>query len=93
MTAYAWALAARTGGRPMVFGALALVLGIAVLLIDERYLRTGAAVMTCVVSAVLAVMVTVPAERFVTVARECTFAVLVAALGAWRPSASSPSSR
>ncbi len=28
-TAYAWALAARTGGRPVVFGGLALALGVA----------------------------------------------------------------
>ena len=29
VTAYSWGLAARTGGRPVVFGALALVLGVA----------------------------------------------------------------
>ena len=34
-----------------IFGALALALGAAVLALDESYLRTGAAVMTCVVSA------------------------------------------
>jgi hypothetical protein len=82
VTAYTWALAARTGGRPVVFGGLALALGIAVVLTDESYLRTGAAVMTCVVSAVLAVMVTVPAEHFARVARECSLAVVVAAIGA-----------
>ena len=82
VSAYTWGLAARTGGRPVVFGGLALVLGVAVLLTDESYLRTGAAVMTCVVSAVLAVMVTVPGERFVEAARECCLAVLVAAIGA-----------
>lgn len=81
VTAYSWALAARTGGRPMVFGGLSLALGVAVLLTDESYLRTGAAVMTCVVSAVLAVMVTVPAEHFARVARECFLAVVVAAIG------------
>lgn len=82
VTSYSWALAGRTGGRPVVFGALALALGVAVLLVDEPALRTGAAVMTCVVSAVFAVMVTVPGERFAEVARECTLAVLVAAVGA-----------
>lgn len=82
VTAYSWALAARTGGRPVVFGVLALGLGVAVLVVDESYLRTGAAVMTCVVSAVLAVMVTVPGEQFLRVARECALAVLVAAIGA-----------
>jgi hypothetical protein len=81
-TAYTWALAARTGGRPVVFGALALALGAGVLWTDEAYLRTGAAVMTCVISAVLAVMATVPAVRFMWAARECCVAVLIAAVGA-----------
>lgn len=81
-SAYAWALAARTGGRPVVFGSLALVLGVAVLVLDDRRLSTGAAVLTCVVSAVLAVMATVPAVRFVTAARESVIAVLIAAVGA-----------
>jgi hypothetical protein len=82
VTAYTWGLAGRTGGRPVVFGGLALLLAVGVLLTDESYLRTGAAVMTCVVSAVLAVMVTVPGEHFARVARECCLAVLVAAIGA-----------
>jgi hypothetical protein len=75
-------LAARTGGRPVVFGALALALGVAVVVVDDERLRTGAAVLTCVVSAVLAVMATVPAVRFVQAARETVIAVLVAAVGA-----------
>ena len=82
VTAYAWALAARTGGRPVVFGALALVLGVGVLALDQDYLRTGAAVMTCVVSAVLGVMATTPAVQFMRAARECAVAVLVAGIGA-----------
>jgi hypothetical protein len=82
VTAYSWGLAARTGGRPVVFGALALVLGVLVLVLDQDYLRTGAAVMTCVVSAVLGVMATTPAVRFARAAQECVVAVLVAAVGA-----------
>jgi hypothetical protein len=82
VTAYTWALAARTGGRPVVFGALALVLGLAVVGLDQDYLRTGAAVLTCVVSAVLAVMATTPAVRFWQAARECVVAVLIASVGA-----------
>ena len=82
VTAYSWALAARTGGRPIVFGALTLGIGVLVLVVDQSYLRTGAAVMTCVVSAVLAVMVTVPGEHFARVARECVLAVVVASVGA-----------
>ena len=81
-TAYTWSLAARTGGRPLVFGGLALVVGIAVLALDEDYLRTGAAVMTCVVTAVFAVMATVPAPRYIHAIRECVIAVLLSAIGA-----------
>lgn len=79
---YTWALAARTGGRPLVFGGLALLLGVLAVVLDEDALRTGAAVLTCVVSAVLAVMGTVPARRFHQAARECALALLVAAVGA-----------
>lgn len=82
VTAYTWALAARTGGRPAVFGTLALVVGVLVLLLDDDRGRTGAAVMTCAVAAVLAVMTTVPAKRFREAARECTIAVAVASVGA-----------
>jgi hypothetical protein len=82
VTAYAWGLAARTGGRPVVFGTLALAIGSLALVLDQDYLRTGAAVMTCVVSAVLAVMATTPAVRFLPAARECVVAVLLAGVGA-----------
>lgn len=82
VTAYSWALAARTGGRPVVVGLVALVLGVVVVVSDDDSLRTGAAVLTCVVSAVLAVMATVPAVRFVHVVREVVIAVAVAAVGA-----------
>lgn len=80
-TAYTWGIAARTGGRPWIFGGVALAIGLAVLITDRDQLRTGAAVMTCVVSAVLAVMATTPAVRFVRAARECVVAVLIAAIG------------
>jgi len=81
-TAYSWALAARTGGRPMVFGGLALALGVAVLVSDLDALRTGAAVMTCVVTAVLGVVATVPAVTSLKAAREAVIAVSIAAVGA-----------
>jgi hypothetical protein len=79
---YSWALAARTGGRPVVFGSLAVVIGAVVLVLDEDSLRTGAAVMTCVVTSVLAVMATVPAVRFIHAVRECVVAVLLSGVGA-----------
>jgi hypothetical protein len=81
-TAYSWGLAARTGGRPVIFGGVALVVGAAAIGLDRDLLTTGAAVMTCVVSAVFAVMITVPAVRTLQAAREAVIAVLVAAVGA-----------
>jgi hypothetical protein len=81
-TAYVWALAARTGGRPLVFAGLTLAVGLVVLALDEDYLRTGAAVMTCVVAAVFGVMATVPAVRYLEAVRECVIAVLISAVGA-----------
>lgn len=75
--AYTWALAARTGGRPFVFGTLAGVLGIVVLVGDTQTLRTGAAVMTCTVGAALGVMATVPARRFLHAAREVLIALVL----------------
>ena len=80
--AFTWALAARTGGRPVVFGTLAVAIGVAVLVLDDDRLRTGAAAWTCVVAAVLAVMGTVPARRLRHAAREALLATLVASVGA-----------
>ena len=81
-TAYTWVLAARTGGRPIVFTLLTLIVGAATLALDRDELRTGAAVVTAVIAAVLAVVITVPAVRFVDAARETCIAVGVAGLGA-----------
>lgn len=82
-TAYSWALAVRTGGRPIVVGVLALVLGLIAVISDDDSLRTGAAVLTCVVSAVFAVMATVPAVRFVQSVREVVIALVIAGVGAF----------
>ncbi len=79
---YTWALAARTGGRPVIFGLLAIGLGLGVVLTDYDVARTGAAVLTAAVAAVLAVMATVPAAGFLVAVRECAVAVVVAAIGA-----------
>jgi hypothetical protein len=81
-TAYAWALAARVGGRPVLFGTVALVAGVLAVVLDLTWLRTGAAVATCVVAAVLGVMATVPAVRFRQAARECLVAIVIAGVGA-----------
>lgn len=89
-TAYAWGLAARTGGRPVVFSLLTVVLGGVVVALDEDALRSGAAVVTAVLTAVFAVMVTVPAPRYFGAVRETLVALLVSVIGSmatlgWSP--------
>jgi hypothetical protein len=81
--AYTVALATRTGGRPIVFGALVLVIGVLALWTDTDRLRTGAALLTSILAAVLAVMLTAPAVRFWQAVREVLIAVLVAGVGAF----------
>lgn len=81
-TTFSAALAARTGGRPFVFGALALTVGLVAVLSDQDVLLTGAAVSTSAVAAVLGVMFTVPASGFLASARECVVALVVAGVGA-----------
>ena len=80
---FAFGLAARTGGRPVVAGALALLLALGALLTAIPVLLAAAAVTTATVGAVLGVMVTCPAARFGAVARECLVAVLVAVVAAF----------
>ncbi|MCH1865564.1 hypothetical protein [Nocardioides sp. CFH 31398] len=82
-SAYSWALAARTGGRPVLFGSLAAVLATTAVVTDLDELRTGAAVLTCTVGAVLGVMVTVPARRFRVAVREVLVATVIGAVGAF----------
>jgi hypothetical protein len=76
------ALAARTGGRPYVFGTLALLIGVGVVVVDRPVLLTGAAASTCVVAAVLAIVATVPAVTALGAAREAILAGMIAAVGA-----------
>ena len=57
-------------------------MGVVTLATDQDYLRTGAAVTTCVVAAVLGVMATVPAVRFLHVVRECVIAMSISGVGA-----------
>ena len=81
-TALAWLLAARTSGRPLVAAVLALGLGVAAVLVGGRVLPTGAAVMTCALGGVYAVMATVPAVTFPRAVREVLFAALVSCVTA-----------
>jgi hypothetical protein len=80
-TAYVYGLAARAGGRPIVYSLLALLVGVGVAVLGQEQLRTGAAVMLAAVAAVLGVVGTTPARRFSRAVRECLTAVLVAAIG------------
>ncbi len=82
VTALSWLLATRTAGRALISAGLALSLGVASLLIGGRILPTGAAVMTCVVGSVYAVMVTVPAITWWKAVRETLIASLVATVTA-----------
>lgn len=81
-TTYTSLLAARTGGRPLVFGGLALLCGLVAVLSDQDVLLTGAAVCTSALAAVLGVMITVPASGFLAAVRECAVALVCAGIGA-----------
>ncbi|QCX28910.1 hypothetical protein [Nocardioides jishulii] len=80
---YAWAVMARTGGRQVVFSALAVAIGVTAVVSDVEVLRSGAAVLTCVVSGLLAVVITVPARTFPAAVREVVVATAVASVGAF----------
>jgi hypothetical protein len=79
---YTSALSLRSGGRPWVYGLLAVLMGVVALWLDQDFLRNGAAVLTAIVSAVFAVTATVPAVRFGQAVREVLIAVAIAAGGA-----------
>ncbi|GAB3014926.1 hypothetical protein GCM10011376_06970 [Nocardioides flavus (ex Wang et al. 2016)] len=82
-TALSWLLATRTAGRALISAGLALALGVAAVVVGGRVLPTGAAVMTCVVGSVYAVMVTVPAVTGLKAMREACIAALVATVTAF----------
>jgi len=84
---FAFALAVRTGGRPVVVGALTLALSLAAVLTGKPVLLAAAAVSTATIGAVLGVMVTKPAARVPGVARECLLAVAVALAAAFAANA------
>lgn len=83
VTALSWLLATRTAGRALISAGLALALGVASLVVGGRVLPTGAAVMTCVVGSVYAVMITVPAVTGLKAMREALIAALVATVTAF----------
>ena len=82
VTSLAWLLAKRTGGRAVVAAGLALTLGVASVLVGGEVLPTGAAVMTCAVGGVYAVMATIPAITFWRSVREVVGATVISGLTA-----------
>lgn len=80
---FTYALAARIGGRPILYGILALIFGGTVIMFEDgHFLRGGAAILTAMVTGVLAVMGTVPAVTFPKAARETMIAVGLSCVGA-----------
>ncbi|MGH3443820.1 MAG: hypothetical protein ACRDPB_00460 [Nocardioidaceae bacterium] len=75
---YAFALAARTGGRPVPWSLLTLVLSVVAAVTRLPVLLAGAAVCTAVLGALLGVMLTVPVARYWRVVLECLLAIVVA---------------
>lgn len=82
-TLFSVGLAARTGGRPFVTGALALTLSGAAVLTATPVLLAAATVATAVVAAILAVMSTKPAAGMARVTGEVLVATAVAVVGAF----------
>jgi hypothetical protein len=81
-TLYALALGVRTGGWPLISSVLALGLTSVAVITGLPVLLAGAAVSTAAMGAVLGVLVTTPAARFVGVVRECALAIVVAVVAA-----------
>jgi len=81
-TSLSWLLATRTAGRALITAGLALALSVASVVVGGRVLPTGAAVMTCAVGGVYAVMITVPAITWLRSVREVLIATTVAAVTA-----------
>jgi hypothetical protein len=86
-TTFAFGLAVRTGGRPILTGALTLALAATAVLTQQPVLLAAAAISVATIGAVLGVMVTQPAARVPGVARECLLAVVVAAVAAFAANA------
>jgi hypothetical protein len=76
------ALAARTGGRPFVFGLLAALCSAAAVLTESDLLLGGATVGVVAIASVLAVVGTVAATRVVDAVREVVVAALISGVGA-----------
>ncbi len=86
-TTYAFTLAVRTGGRPLVSLLLAGAFSAGAVLSGVPLLLAGAVVATAAMGAVLGVLVTVPAARYAGAVRECLVAAFVVAVAAFAANA------
>ena len=86
-TTYAFTLAIRTGGRPVLSLLLAGALSTGAVVSGIPVLLAAATVVTAAIGAVLGVLLTVPAARYVAVVRECLVATFVAAVAAFSANA------
>ena len=86
-TTYAFTLAIRSGGRPLITLLLAAALSSGAVVSGIPVLLAGATVVTAAMGAVLGVLVTVPAARYAGVVRECLIATFVAAVSAFAATA------
>jgi hypothetical protein len=86
-TTYAFTLAVRTGGRPLLTLLLAGLLSAGAVVSGIPVLLAGATVVTAAMGAVLGVLSTVPAARYAGVVRECLIATFVAAVSAFAANA------
>lgn len=82
VTVLAWLLAARTASRAMVAAGVTLALALLAVLAGGRALPTGAAVMTCALGGVYAVMATVPAVTYWKAVREVAVATVISGVTA-----------
>lgn len=80
--AFTFALAVRSGGRPVIAALVALAFTTAAVVSDVPVLLAGVAVCTAALGAVLGVLATVPAARFRGAVRECLVATVVAGVAA-----------
>ena len=86
-TTYAFTLAVRTGGRPLLTLLLAAGLAAVAVVSGVPVLLAAATVVTAAMGAVLGVVVTVPAAKYVAVVLECLIATFVAAVAAFAANA------
>lgn len=82
-TLFTYALAVRTGGRPLISGALALALTGVAAVTGSGVLLSGAAVATAVAAGILGVLATKPAAGFTAVVGEVLVATVIASIGAF----------